>query len=197
MDKYSYIKTIGGNYKMSKIKELYRKYEQVIMYIIMGGCTTLVYYIVRIASRLLLGEINKASLIATAIAQIAAITFAFITNKKFVFKSKTSSGKELAREAVAFYAGRAVTFVLDLLITFVFVETCADFFVELFRLDKLNYDSGILGNKYASKLVGTPLLLNEFIWTMLSQVMILILNYIFSKLVVFKKGAANKEQAEN
>ena len=86
---------------------------------------------------------------------------------------------------------------LDLLITFVFVETCADFFVELFRLDKLNYDSGILGNKYASKLVGTPLLLNEFIWTMLSQVMILILNYIFSKLVVFKKGAANKEQAEN
>lgn len=197
MDKYSYIKTIGGNYKMSKIKELYRKYEQVIMYIIMGGCTTLVYYIVRIASRLLLGEINKASLIATAIAQIAAITFAFITNKKFVFKSKTSSGKELAREAIAFYAGRAVTFVLDLLITFVFVETCADFFVELFRLDKLNYDSGILGNKYVSKLVGTPLLLNEFIWTMLSQVMILILNYIFSKLVVFKKGAANKEQAEN
>ena len=197
MGKYSYIKTIGGNYKMSKIKELYRKYEQVIMYIIMGGCTTLVYYIVRIASRLLLGEINKASLIATAIAQIAAITFAFITNKKFVFKSKTSSGKELAREAIAFYAGRAVTFVLDLLITFVFVETCADFFVELFRLDKLNYDSGILGNKYASKLVGTPLLLNEFIWTMLSQVMILILNYIFSKLVVFKKGAANKEQAEN
>lgn len=182
---------------MSKIKELYRKYEQVIMYIIMGGCTTLVYYIVRIASRLLLGEINKASLIATAIAQIAAITFAFITNKKFVFKSKTSSGKELAREAIAFYAGRAVTFVLDLLITFVFVETCADFFVELFRLDKLNYDSGILGNKYASKLVGNPLLLNEFIWTMLSQVMILILNYIFSKLVVFKKGAANKEQAEN
>lgn len=182
---------------MSKIKELYRKYEQVIMYIIMGGCTTLVYYIVRIASRLLLGEINKASLIATAIAQIAAITFAFITNKKFVFKSKTSSGKELAREAIAFYAGRAVTFVLDLLITFVFVETCADFFVEIFRLDKLNYDSGILGNKYASKLVGTPLLLNEFIWTMLSQVMILILNYIFSKLVVFKKGAANKEQAEN
>ena len=197
MAKYSYIKTIGGNYKTSKIKELYRKYEQVIMYIIMGGCTTLVYYIVRIASRLLLGEINKASLIATAIAQIAAITFAFITNKKFVFKSKTSSGKELAREAIAFYAGRAVTFVLDLLITFVFVETCADFFVELFRLDKLNYDSGILGNKYASKLVGTPLLLNEFIWTMLSQVMILILNYIFSKLVVFKKGAANKEQAEN
>lgn len=197
MDKYSYIKTIGGNYKMSKIKELYRKYEQVIMYIIMGGCTTLVYYIVRIASRLLLGEINKASLIATAIAQIAAITFAFITNKKFVFKSKTSSGKELAREAIAFYAGRAVTFVLDLLITFVFVETCADFFVDLFGLDKLNYDSGILGNKYASKLVGTPLLLNEFIWTMLSQVMILILNYIFSKLVVFKKGAANKEQAEN
>ncbi|MBR6669663.1 MAG: GtrA family protein, partial [Ruminococcus sp.] len=72
---------------MAKIKELYRKYEQVIMYIIMGGCTTLVYYIARIASRLLLGEINRASLIATAIAQIVAITFAFITNKKFVFKS--------------------------------------------------------------------------------------------------------------
>lgn len=181
---------------MAKIKELYRKYEQVIMYIIMGGCTTLVYYIARIASRLLIGEINRASLIATAIAQIVAITFAFITNKKFVFKSKTTTKGELAKEAFAFYAGRGVTFLLDLLITFIFVESCADFFVELFGLDKLNYESGILGNKYASKLLGSPLLLNEFIWTMLSQVMILILNYVFSKLVVFKKGASNKEQAE-
>ena len=38
-----------------------------------------------------------------------------------------------------------------------------------------------------SKLMGNPEKMNEFIWTMLSQVMILILNYVFSKLVVFKK----------
>ncbi len=158
------------------------------MYIFFGGLTTLVYYIARFSSRMILGDLNGAALTATAIAQITAITFAFITNKKFVFKSKTETGNQLFREAVSFYAGRGVTFLLDMLITFIFVDKCASFFITLFSLSKINYESGFMTNAFINKLVGSPEKMNEFIWTMLSQVIILVLNYFFSKLFVFKKA---------
>lgn len=157
------------------------------MYIIFGGLTTLVYYIARFGSRLLIGDFSGAPTVATAIAQVTAITFAFITNKKFVFKSKTETKGQLVKEAVSFYAGRGVTFLLDLLITFVFVETFSDFFIDLFSLKSINYESSIMSISIVEKLAGTPEKMNEFIWTMLSQVMILILNYFFSKLIVFRK----------
>ena len=181
---------------MELIKKLFKKYEQVIMYIIMGGCTTVVYYIARFGSRLLMGDIDQGALIATAIAQITAITFAYITNKKFVFKKKTNSAGELVKEAAAFYGGRAVTFLLDMLITFIFVQKFSGFFIHLFSLDKINYGSGLISNQYLSKLMGSPEKLNEFIWSMLSQVMILIINYVFSKLVVFRKKPEEKEATD-
>lgn len=179
---------------MGKLKNLFLKYEEVIMYIIMGGCTTIVYYIARFGSRFLLGDIGGGAMIATAIAQIVAITFAFVTNKKFVFKSKTNTAKELIREAVAFYAGRGVTFLLDMLITFIFVETCAGFFIGLFRLEHINYESAFMNISLVNKLMGSPEKMNEFIWTMLSQVMILVLNYVFSKLFVFRNKKSSDSQ---
>lgn len=177
---------------MSKLKKLFLKYQEVIMYIIMGGCTTVVYYIARFGSRLLLENVGSGAMIATAIAQITAITFAFITNKKFVFKSKTDSVKALAKEAVAFYAGRGVTFLLDMLITFIFVESFANTFINLFGLEKINYSSSFMSISLVHKLMGTPQKMNEFIWSMLSQVIILVLNYVFSKLFVFKKDSGEK-----
>lgn len=170
-----------------KISKIYHKYEEAIMYIFFGGLTTVVYYIARFGSRLILSDFGGASLVATAIAQIVAITFAFVTNKKFVFKSKTESKAQLLKEAIAFYAGRGVTFLLDMLITFVFVEQFADFFIDLFSLESINYNSSFMSYSLISGLMGSPVKMNEFIWTMLSQVMILLLNYFFSKLFVFKK----------
>lgn len=170
-----------------KIKKIYYKYEEALRYIFFGLLTTLVYYIARFGSRIILGELSGAAMIATAVAQVTAITFAFITNKKFVFKSKTETGSQLFKEAISFYAGRGVTFLLDLLITFIFVEKFSVFFINLFSLNKINYGGGLISNVFISKLVGSPEKMNEFIWTMLSQVMILIINYFFSKLFVFKK----------
>ncbi|MCM1226484.1 MAG: GtrA family protein [Clostridium sp.] len=174
------------------LKKLYHKYEEAIMYIFFGGCTTLVYYIARFGSRMLLGDLGFASMIATAIAQITAITFAFITNKKFVFKSKTENAGQLVKEAVSFYAGRGVTFLLDMLITFIFIEKYSGFFIGLFSLDSINYQSGFMSISLVNKLTGSPEKMNEFIWTMLSQVIILILNYFFSKLFVFRKKKGEK-----
>lgn len=179
-----------------KLKTLYQKYEEALMYIFFGALTTLVYYIARFGSRLLLGDLGGAAMIATAIAQVTAITFAFITNKKFVFKSKTESMGQLVREAVSFYAGRGVTFLLDMLITFIFVEKCSGFFIDLFSLEKINYGSSLMQISLVNKLAGSPEKMNEFIWTMLSQVMILILNYFFSKLFVFRKKQTEEVPAK-
>lgn len=173
------------------ILRIYNKYQSVILYIFFGALTTLVYYVARFGSRLLMGDFDGAAMVATAIAQVTAITFAFITNKKWVFKSKTDTVGELLKEAVMFYAGRGVTFLLDMLITFVFVETCAGFFIRIFGLERINYHSAFMEISLISGLMGSPEKMNEFIWTMLSQVMILILNYLFSKLIVFRKK--NKE----
>ena len=72
-----------------RLRKIFIKYEEALTYIFFGALTTLVYYIARFGSRMLLGEISGAAMIATAIAQITAITFAFITNKNTPNKSKT------------------------------------------------------------------------------------------------------------
>lgn len=180
-----------------KLRKIFLKYEEALTYIFFGALTTLVYYIARFGSRMLLGEISGAAMIATAIAQITAITFAFITNKKYVFKSKTESAGQVVREAVSFYMGRGVTFLLDMLITFVFVENLSGFFIRILSLDNINYSGNLMSNVFINKLMGTPEKMNEFIWTMLSQVIILILNYFFSKLFVFRKNIHKEDCAEN
>lgn len=180
-----------------KLRKIFLKYEEALTYIFFGALTTLVYYIARFGSRMLLGEISGAAMIATAIAQITAITFAFITNKKYVFKSKTESAGQVVREAVSFYMGRGVTFLLDMLITFVFVENLSGFFIRILSLDNINYSGNLMSNVFINKLMGTPEKMNEFIWTMLSQVIILILNYFFSKLFVFRKNVHKEDCAEN
>ena len=73
---------------MKKILDLYKKYEEVVNYLIVGGLTT----VVAIGSKLLLlftvlNQKNGLELqIAEIISWILAVAFAYIANKKFVFK---------------------------------------------------------------------------------------------------------------
>ena len=77
---------------MKKILALYKKYEEIINYLIVGGLTT----VVAIGSKLLLlftilDQKNGLELqIAEIISWALAVLFAYITNKKFVFKSNAS-----------------------------------------------------------------------------------------------------------
>ena len=93
--------------------------------------------------------------LATVIGQILSITFAYVTNKIWVFESKTSSVKELFKEVVSFVGCRGVTFLLDL-----FVVT--KLFIEVMGLPDVPVK--IIGN-----------------------IVIIILNYLFSKLWIFSK----------
>lgn len=90
---------------------------------------------------------------------IIAILFAYITNRIFVFKSKTSGFKAITLEMLSFFAARLTTMVFEVIFMFVTVN--------VFALQ--------------------PLLMN-----IIAQFVIVVLNYVFSKLWIFK----NEDSAE-
>ena len=139
------------------MKNLYKKYEEIINYIVVGALTTLVSLGVKWG--LLFTILNpKDALelqIAVIVSWIAAVTFAYVTNRIFVFKSKS---KKVFKELVSFFAARVLTLGMEMLLMW--------FFITLLKF-------------------------NSNIWvvscTLLVQVLIMILNYLFSKLFVFRK----------
>ena len=105
---------------MQKIKELYFKYKEIINYLIFGVLTTIVSLAVKY---LLLFTIFDAEngfqlQVAVVISWIAACSFAYITNRIWVFESKS---KEILKELIKFFAARLTTLGLEMLIMFVFV----------------------------------------------------------------------------
>ena len=145
---------------MKKILDLYKKYEEVVNYLIVGGLTT----VVAIGSKLLLlftvlDQKNGLELqIAEIISWILAVAFAYIANKKFVFKSKVKGSKNV-KEALNFIKGRVATQLVQMFIMWFFVTYL-----------KLNSNAWVV------------------IFTLICQIMQIVLNYIISKFLVFKKS---------
>ncbi len=92
--------------------------------------------------------------IAVIISWIVACAFAYVTNRIWVFESKS---KKIILEMFKFFSSRLATLGLEMLIMFVFVTLLG-----------LNTDMWVV------------------IWTLVAQVLIIIMNYVLSKLVVFK-----------
>lgn len=93
--------------------KVYKKYEEIINYIIVGALTTIVslgtYYLCVFT---FLDPYNALQLqLANIISWIAAVTFAYFTNRKYVFRSKDD--KCLA-EVGRFYLSRVTTLLLDM-----------------------------------------------------------------------------------
>ncbi len=133
--------------------ELYKKYKEIINYLIFGVLTTVVslatYYICVFT---FLNPENPVELqIANIISWIFAVLFAYITNRKYVFESKE---KNLIKEGIKFSGSRLITLFLDMLVMWLGV---------------------------------TVLKFSDTIIKIVSQVLIIIGNYIISKLFVFKK----------
>lgn len=103
-----------------KILGLYRKYEEMINYVIVGGMTTLVSWLVYFVSVYTFLDANDGVQlqIANILSWIAGVTFAYVTNRKFVFKSKE---KNILKEAAQFAASRLSTLFLDMIVMFAMV----------------------------------------------------------------------------
>lgn len=105
---------------MQKIRELYLKYREIISYLIVGGLTTVVslgvYYgcVFMFCDPDVAWELQAANLLSW----IAAVTFAYFTNRRYVFRSKN---KNRWKEAAAFYASRVTTLLMDMACMFLMV----------------------------------------------------------------------------
>lgn len=103
------------------MKELYKKYQEIIHYLIVGGLTTVVslatYY------GLVLTVLNPTRPLqlqaANVLSWICAVTFAYFASRKFVFQSENN---DIAGEAVRFYLSRVSTLLMDMAIMFVTVS---------------------------------------------------------------------------
>ena len=94
---------------MKSLKELLGKYADVITYLFFGVLTTAVDYIVSFACHYGLGI---SPTVSTAIAWAAAVIFAYLTNKSWVFHSKDWSAKIILPEFAKFVGSRAFSGVL-------------------------------------------------------------------------------------
>ncbi len=130
----------------------YKKYEELINYLIIGILTTVVslatYYLLTLT---VLDASNAIYLqIANIIAWLVSVTFAYFTNRRFVFKVQNKSN---IHEGINFYLSRISTLLIDMLIMYIFVSL-------------LKFDNRIM--------------------KLITQIVIIILNYVLSKFIVFK-----------
>lgn len=89
----------------------YKKYRQQILYLFFGALTSIINYGVFALALVLLGE--TAVLAANALAFLLATAFAFITNKRFVFRAPDWHPAALVRGFAAFTSARLFSFGLE------------------------------------------------------------------------------------
>ena len=147
--------------KLGKLADIYVEHKEGMRYLVFGALSTIVnivtaaltYYVIFAK----LPEEIKVNL-STIIAIIAAWIFAYVTNKLYVFDSKTNNSKELLKEIGSFVGCRLITAIIEVALMNVLV-TIWNF--------------------------------NYMLMKILVNIVVIILNFVFSKLIIFKKGEKN------
>lgn len=147
---------------MQKVKKLLVKYKEIILYIIFGVLTTAVSFLsYGILTKLIHFQSEIAGIaVSNVISWVCAVLFAFVTNKIWVFESLTGSAKTVLSELWKFIAARILTGVL-----------------EWFGVPFLVY-IGLNQTVFGIKGMLSKLTVS---------VAVVILNYVFSKIFVFRK----------
>ena len=105
---------------MGKINKIMGRYRELISYLIVGGLTTVVslgtYYGCTLT--VLDAAVPLQLQAANVLSWIAAVTFAYFTNRKYVFESRNQN---MLKEAGAFYASRLSTLLMDMGLMFLMV----------------------------------------------------------------------------
>ena len=137
---------------MEKIKEQYFKYKEIINYLVFGGLATVVNFVTYFIVARLMG-IDE--VLSSGISWFFSVLFAYITNKLFVFESKTDGIKAILIEMGSFFLARIVSGILCDVGTFAIM-------VRVFNI-------------------------NDLFAKVVTQIMVVIVNYVFSKLIIFRK----------
>lgn len=153
------------------MKNLFFKYKELILYAICGILTTLVGWGSYVVS---VDYIGFSVFAASIVSWVCGVAFAFVTNKIWVFESRSFKPAVLGKEIVSFVSSRSVTGVLEVVGVPLLASTGFDnVFYKI--AENLNLSLSVFYTKgIYSKL---------FI-----SVIVIALNYFFSKLFVFKKN---------
>ncbi|MBO5262437.1 MAG: GtrA family protein [Clostridia bacterium] len=155
---------------MNKIKELYLKHKEVVLYILFGIATTLVDTLMFWLFDSLFGE--GLYLLSTLLAWALAALFAYFVNKLFVFESKSWKQITVAKEALEFFGARVVSLGISELGMYLFVD------VWKFK---------DIGFKFLFVFVTGTLIAK-----VIMSVIVIVLNYFFSKFIIFRKDEQDK-----
>lgn len=138
---------------MDKIRQLFIKYEEIIIYLIVGVLTTIVSWGAAWVAKFFLDDtVVWQNGVINTISWVAGVLFAYPLNRKWVFKS---TNPKILSEFMGFAGSRVSTWIMDIVIMYVTVN--------VFHM-----------NYWIAKIC-------------ISAVVVTIANYIFSKLLVFKK----------
>ena len=136
---------------MDLIIKLIKKYKSFVAYAVFGVFTTIVNIV---TYHICYSYLNISNTLSNVFAWILAVTFAYLTNKVWVFDSKSWKWEVLRREITAFISCRVATGIMDIIIMYI----CVDIMEW-----------------------------HAMVMKVLSNILVIILNYIFSKLIIFKK----------
>ncbi|MDO4952615.1 MAG: GtrA family protein [Synergistaceae bacterium] len=103
---------------LKKIRAFYAEYKEFLLYLFFGGLTFVVSVSSYVFCNLKLG-INV--LAANIVSWILAVAFAYVTNRIWVFQSKSRSGAAVLREIFSFAGSRIATLILEEIVLFVFI----------------------------------------------------------------------------
>jgi len=140
-----------------KIRELFEKHREIIVYLIVGVLTTVVAWAVRFLWNFVFyaGTAHPnpvQTTILTIVEFVAGVSFAYPTNRKWVFRS---TNPNILKEAAGFVSARLTTLGIQMLLNLVIINL---------------------------------LHVNFYVATVVIGIIVVILNYVFSKLLVFRKG---------
>ena len=143
---------------MEKIKELCIKHREIIVYLIVGVMTTVFAWAIRFLWNIVFyaGTAHPLPIqttILTIVEFIAGVSFAYPTNRKWVFRS---TNPNILKEAAGFVSARLTTLGIQMLLNLVIINV---------------------------------LHVNFYVATVVIGIIVVILNYVFSKLLVFRKKA--------
>ena len=143
---------------LKSLANLYRKHQEGMRYLVFGALSTVVNIVsyTLFAKVILRGISNEVLIvnISEIIAFILAVLFAYVTNKLYVFNSKTENFKDLIREILYFIGCRIFTEIISILM----MNSAVWFSI------------------------------NDIFMKVVSNIVVIILNFVFSKVLIFKKN---------
>lgn len=161
---------------MNKIKKLFKALvnKETITYLIFGVLTTVVSFVTLKLFDVLLG--TKLYLLSNTISWVASVAFAYVTNKLFVFESKSWKASVLKKEIPSFLSARIASYFVE--------QGCLWLFMNPLHFENKVFDFKII------KLSGLMTA------KVIASVLVVIINYVLSKFFIFKEKSKSMESPD-